>query len=353
MEIFSLDLGNKQTKLMSSKTKVVLPSSFFYESDMPLSFGIDTSEDLHTYSVPFSDDKFIWGKDIGSLHLDEYMIDTIMYGNRYEDQSFKLLANFALGLLACDFKEAQKQVLKVVVAVGLPTEDYADENKLRSLIEMLKGQHQITIDKQILTVRVEHVYVLPQPIGTLYNELLDDEAYIKDDGLLNKKVGVIDVGGGTILIDTVLNFQLSSRNRHQFNTGANSLYEVIAGQINGDVSLHQLADDLRAGMKNKQWSYRFSDNRTDDITGIVTKEITRFTKKIIANIKTTLKNLESIDMLLLTGGGANLLNQKILTEAFDKVKVVVVSETETANVTGFYKFALDQENKVKEEDNKR
>ena len=35
MEIFSLDLGNKQTKLKSSKNEYVLPSQILNVEDMP------------------------------------------------------------------------------------------------------------------------------------------------------------------------------------------------------------------------------------------------------------------------------------------------------------------------------
>ncbi|WEV41292.1 ParM/StbA family protein [Lactobacillus sp. ESL0681] len=346
MQVFSLDLGNKQTKVRSSMGEYVLPSNFLYKADMPISFGTNNSnKDTHTFSVPFSEDEYVWGKDISQLHLDEYMVDTIMYGNRYEDDSFKLLTNFSIGLLARDFVEAKKGVLEVAITIGLPTGDYADQTKLNAITEVLDGQHQITIDGQILTVRVKQIYILPQPIGTLYNELLDDKGFIENKDLLDKMIGVVDIGGGTILIDTILNFELSGRNRQQFNTGANSLYEVIDKQIDGHVSLHQLADELRKGMKDKKFSYTFSANRKDDITDIVNKEIDRFTRQLIANVKTTLKNIENIDLLLVTGGGANLVNRKLVKAAFAETEIKFVSETETANVDGFYKFGLDQESK--------
>jgi plasmid segregation protein ParM len=104
---------------------------------MPMSVGNSTmNNDLHTYSVPFSDDKYVWGRDIDRLHLDEYLADTIMYGARYDSEAFKLLANFALGLLASDFKAAKDQVLEVVVTAGLPTGDYADQGQLKALLKV-------------------------------------------------------------------------------------------------------------------------------------------------------------------------------------------------------------------------
>lgn len=341
MEIFSLDLGNKQTKLKSSKSDYILPSRYLNKADMPTAFGkYNDGVDLQEYEVPFSEDKYIWGRSVDQLHLDEYLADTIMYGNRYDSESFKLLANFALGLLASDFSEAEKQVLEIVVTAGLPTSDYADSKRLEALVKVLKGQHQVTMNSKIFTIRVNKVYILPQPIGTLYNELLDNEGFINNKDLLEEKVGIIDVGGGTILIDTILNFQLSSKNRQQFNTGINDLYETIANRIDGDVSLYKLEQSLRQGNQKKEWSYYFSKNRQEDITTIVYKESDRFTRRLIANITATLKNIDSIDTLLFTGGGANLINRKLVMETFENA--VVVKKTETANVNGFYKYGLSQ-----------
>lgn len=204
----------------------------------------------------------------------------------------------------------------------------------------------MTIDDQIVTVRVRKVYILPQPIGTLYNELLDDQGFIKNKALLDEKVGIVDVGGGTILIDTILNFELSGKNRQQFNTGVNDLYEAIASRIEGDVSLYQLEKELRHGNQQHQWSYRFSKNRQDDITELVGKESDRFTRRLVANVTSTLKNLDSIDTLFFTGGGANLINQKILKTTF--TNAAIVKDTEVANVNGFYKYGLSQQVQEKE-----
>lgn len=52
---------------------------------------------------------------------------------------------------------------------------------------------------------------------------------------------------------------------------------MIAGRINGHVSEFQLERELRAENAKKQWSYRFSKNKQDNITKLVN------TEKIIDN----------------------------------------------------------------------
>ncbi|MBA1392533.1 hypothetical protein EQ500_01245 [Lactobacillus sp. XV13L] len=77
-----------------------------------------------TPSFTFSNETFVWGETIDTLHLDTYMLDTLIGENRYTDESFNLLTNFAIGLLGKNYEEAKRN----------------------SLHDVLKGQHQVEID---------------------------------------------------------------------------------------------------------------------------------------------------------------------------------------------------------------
>lgn len=344
MKNFALDLGNKQTKLKSEKNEYVLPSRFLNQAYAPKNAGKKANKDIHSFKVPFNSETYLWGQDVNNLHLDDYIEDTIMYDNRYSSESFKLLANFALGELAKDFEESKKGILDISVTLGLPTGDYENEDNLKELEDVFSGQHQVELDGETYNVKVKKINVLPQPIGTLYSELLDKEGNVKNPDLQEEKVGIIDVGGGTILIDTVLDFELSYKNRKQFDTGINDLYENIMNNIKNETSIYQIEHLIRKGLNDDTYTYEFSKNNIQDITSIVLSERDRFTKRLITQIKSTLKNLNSIDTLIFTGGGANLINKKMINEEFSNA--ILVSNTEFANVRGFYLFGsnvLDQD----------
>lgn len=342
MENFALDLGNKQTKLKNKENEYVLPSRFLNQAYAPKNAGKRAKKDIHSFKIPSNTETYLWGKDVNNLHLDDYIEDTIMYDSRYSSESFKLLANFALGELAKDFEESKKGILDISVTIGLPTGDYENENNLKNLEEVFSGQHQIEIDGETYNVRVKKINVLPQPIGTLYSELMDKEGNIKNPNLQDEKVGIVDIGGGTILIDTILDFELSYKNRKQFDTGINDLYENIMNDIQKETSIYQIEKLIRKGINEDSYTYKFSKNSVQDITSIVLNERDRFTKRLITQIKSTLKNLNSIDTLIFTGGGANLVNRKLINEEFDNA--LVVTNTEFANVRGFYLFGLTQLN---------
>lgn len=345
MEIFSLDLGNKQSKLKSSAGEKVLPSQILDAADLPQHVSsLSKESELHQFVVPFDERKWVWGESLSSLHLDDYLQDTLMYQNRYSTANYKLLANFALGLLATDFPDSKENVKDVVVVAGLPTEDYQNKTQIESLNDVLRGQHQVEVDGQLYTIRVKKVYIVPQPVGTLYDQILDDKGFVQNESLLSEKAAVVDVGGGTLLIDTLLNFNLDSRNRKQYDTGVNDLYQAVASEMPGNVSLYRLEKALRLSTSNQKYAYAFSKNDIHDITTLVSKQIDRFTQRLVSNIQSTIKDFNSLDTLLITGGGANLVNQKILTTAFPNC--LIVADPELANVRGFYKYALSEESKV-------
>lgn len=339
MELFALDLGNKQTKLKSAKAEYVWPSQILNRADQPQQLSsFKTNDHLHDFNVPFDPNTWAWGPDLASLRLDDYLQDTLMHQDRYINDAFKLLANFALGVLAQDFPVAKKEILEVIVVAGVPTDDYQSQAQRDALGAVLKGQHQVELDGQTYTIRVTKVLIIPQPVGTFYELLLDDQANVVRDELLDEKVGIVDVGGGTVLVDTLLNFGLDLRDRRQYATGANDLYEAIASQIEGSVSLYQVEKLVRTGLPTHEFAYQFSKNHVVDVTALVAKEITNFSQRLVRNLKSTFKDIQTIDTLIMTGGAANLIDQKVITDFFETA--LFLPDSELANVRGFYKYGL-------------
>ncbi len=182
--------------------------------------------------------------------------------------------------------------------------------------------------------------IVPQPIGTFYDVLLDNEGNLVKEELLDERVGIIDIGGGTVLIDTLMNLEFDKKARKQYSTGANDLYESIASRIQDNVSLYQIEKLVRAGIDDKQFSYRFSKNNILDITDIVEQEIKSFSARLISNLRSTFKDIKSIDTLIVTGGTSNIIDQDMVKDTFEKV--VFVLDAELANVRGFYKYGLTE-----------
>lgn len=341
MEVFSLDLGNMQTKIKSNKVQKVLPSSFLDNEDLgDQSISLfDSNLRVSEYKTNFDPDfTYAWGEDLYQAHSKGEFIDTINFDNRYQTDEFRLLASFAIGELAKDFEEAKKGILEVIIVTGVPTNDF-NQTSAKEIINVLQGDHNITVDGESLNVRVKEVKVLPQPVGTVYDEVLEDEGYLENENYLNEHVAVVDIGGGTILIDTIINMNLSGGERAQKEGGAYKIYENIVhkcAQRNINISVSDLEQILRSQKEN--YVYQPNKNEMHDITEEVRKEIRKYTRELNNTINTTLKSTSKIDTLLFTGGGSNLINQKEIENKFPHA--IFVSNSETANVNGFYKYGL-------------
>lgn len=345
MELFALDIGNRQVKIKSEKTLKVLPAYFVEASKygdrmtMNLRGGKRQTSDY----VSSKDDAFtyVWGKD-----LDVDIVkptDSIGFTDRYESREFKLLVDFALAELARDYPHASESMLEVVVVTGVPTGDYMQNEILLSLSKAIKGDHAVTVDDQALNIRVKELYVIPQPMGTVIDAMVDDQGVMQDSPIEESTIGVADIGGGTLLIDLLRKMNMETAKREQLPEGAYKLYEEIKRELTKDghhISVYEIEKMVRDG--NDRGTYYWSPNgkTTLDFTKVVMRERIKYTRDTASTIKAVYKEFDRMQAVLVTGGAANLLVKSEFNSAI--TNAVFIEDSETANVRGFYKYGLLQ-----------
>jgi len=344
MELFALDLGNKQVKIKSAKKTKVLPSRFVeasqYGNRNLLRFA-KSEKDVRDFISSKDDFTYVWGTELDEDVVD-IVVDTIGFGSaRYSSREFKLLADFALAELALDFPDAQDGILEVAVVTGVPTSDYTQESALEAIKKALKGDHNVTVDEKSLNIRVKKLFVLPQPIGTVINVVTDEEGILKDTPLLNANIGVVDIGGGTVLIDALKKMNMVDDRRNQLSQGAYTLYETVKKHLTAKgytISEYEVEKVIRDG--NDQGKYLWSPDGIQkiDITDIVMEQRKIFTRNISSAIKTTYKGFGRMQKILVTGGAANLLIKKLFDDEIGIAEYM--DNSELANVLGFYKYGL-------------
>lgn len=347
MELFVLDLGNRQTKLITNQAQEVLPS-YFIDADnfgdrSLMSFAkaqVDTSDYVSSLEPSTT---YVWGTQM-DLEYTGVVTDTLAFGlKRYESLDFKLLVDFALARLARNYDNAKRGTLDVNVVTGVPTKDHTNEAILDAVTAAIKGEHTITVDGEKLNIRVHDVYILPQSLGTVINEVTSDEGEIVDSAILNTSVVVVDNGGGTLLIDILNKMNVDTKKRKQSNHGAYVLYEDIVNRIfskhGHNITEYEAERITRTGVKDK-YSITLDGIEDVDVTTEVMKARESYTKKVIAEVKAALKTTERISQILVTGGTANLLIKAEFIKAFPNTKFV--ENSELANAKGFYKFAITE-----------
>lgn len=347
MKLFALDLGNRQVKLMSEKGTKVLPSYFvdveeYGKRDVLAIAKSDNTPKTRDYvSQREPEFTYVWGE---GLHISgKHLTDTLRFNNRYDSLEFKLLADFALAEISRDFKESTKGILEVVVVTGVPTDDYEKDDTITNITKALKGVHSATIDGVSHVVRVNEVYVLMQPTGTAINEMVDDFGNVIDDTDIEEGyVGIVDVGGGTLIIDAFDEMNLDTKNRVQMKEGAYSLYTAIRNRVK-DYSMSEYEVERVVRNGNDREIYTWSPNGREkiDLTSIVMTERKRYTRKIAQSIKTAYKDIGRMKTIYLTGGTTNLLIREEIEPVLPNVRFV--EDSEVANVRGFYKYGLINE----------
>lgn len=345
MELFVLDLGNRQTKLKTNEIKVALPSYYIDAEnfgDRSLMNFAKTETDTNDYTSNRDSATYVWGSEM-DLEYTDFVTDTLAFGlERYQSIEFKLLADFALARLAKENPNAKKGTVDVNVVTGVPTKDHTNDAILEAVKEAIKGDHTVSVDGEKLNIRVHDVYILPQSLGTVINEVTDQHGKVIDSEVLSTSVAVVDAGGGTLLVDVLNKMNVDTKKRKQSSHGAYMLYEDIVNKISSEhghnLTEYEVERIVRVGNKNEAYSLSLDGIEDIDVTEEVMKARISYTRNIIKEVRAALKTTERISLIFVTGGTANLLIKSEFTKAFPNAKFV--EDSEFANVEGFYKFAL-------------
>lgn len=344
MELFVLELGNRQAKLISEKKEEVLPA-YFIEAE---NFGdrnamnfAKTSEDVNDYKSLQDGIDYVWGTAL-DVEYTEFVTDTLAFGiERYQSVEYKLLVDFALARLARDYDESKKGILDVNVVTGVPTKDHTNNEILDAVAAVFKGDHKVEVDGEKLNIRVHDVFILPQSLGTVINEVTTNEGTVLDSPVLETSIAVVDGGGGTLLIDILNKMNVDTKKRKQSNHGAYMLYEDaisrVAEKYGHALSEYEIEKIIREGTPKGKYTLSLAGRESVDLTEKIMEARKSYTRKIINEVKAALKTTERIGTIFVTGGTANLFIKEDFMKAFPNAKFV--ENSELANARGFYKFA--------------
>ncbi|HAQ1518097.1 TPA: ParM/StbA family protein [Enterococcus faecium] len=346
--LFSVDLGNKSVKEMSTHVsplslpsrilnKNIINSGRFSNIGSSLKRSLNVSE----YSLVNTTESYYFGKDIHELGKDDYVIESLGFGiSRYKQETYQNILSFSLANLA-RLEDQSDDVLTVNLVLGLPSSDYT-ETIVKYVMQQATRQHSVEVDGKAYNINVDTVWVLPQPIGTLYNLLLADDGSVQDETLISQKIGFVDIGGGTKLFDVVQNFEIDENNREQKDTGIFTLYNRIVNMLDLPISPNafQLEKIIREGKEKGVYLFKPSGNESFNISEVVEREIKTYTNMVVAEVLATFKNFTTLDKVVFTGGGASIIDKQLVK---DKIPhTLFVEDSEFSNVKGFYKFGLTQ-----------
>ena len=221
------------------------------------------------------------------------------------------------------------------VVTGLPLEWYKeDKGKLEA---KLGGAIKFSVGGEPVNLVLESK-VLPQHLGSVFYQILDDEGQQSAgaEALFDQSVGVVDIGTYTTgLFATVEGLQYVDRWSGSMHNGTYLIEKVVREQgIDLPVGIHTLGKTLAEGKPLREWGKPIAG-----LDEAVRLGIESLAHEVLAYMLDVWGDGRQFDTIFVTGGGAHLIGQEI-REGYPQA--VVVNRAMEANVIGFYRFGRRQ-----------
>jgi hypothetical protein len=217
----------------------------------------------------------------------------------------------------------------VTLVTGLPVAFYGDKTKLQNI---LVGEHQAQRQGRARqTFNVTACRVVPQPFGALLSECVNNAgSIVQKPG----DVGVIDVGGKTTNLLSVRGFEEIARQTSSVNVGAWDVARAVRTHLADRCPDLDLRDDaLMAAVQTGAVKYYGEQVNLD---GAVSGQLDEMAAQVVAEATQLWNGGAGLDYILVTGGGALLLGDR-LARHFPHLRVV--GEPVWANALGYWRFA--------------
>ncbi len=174
-----------------------------------------------------------------------------------------------------------------------------------ALTALLQQRHAITVvhpngERQDKTVYIEKVRVVPQPFGSLFNMMLDNNGKAQNQRFLSEKIGVIDIGFRTTDFTIADKTRYSERGSLSTDSGMSVAYNAIANLLHEksgtQVELYRLYEAVTRGViKIKGQKY--------DLTVLAQQAYSQLATRIATEANRLWADDWDIDAIVITGGG--------------------------------------------------
>jgi plasmid segregation protein ParM len=243
----------------------------------------------------------------------------------------QILMLSALGILAGN--ETQTNLV-----VGLPVKQYSDL-KDRYIVQA-SGTHVFSYltmtgevkSKKVITVK--NLKVLPQPFGTVFDIILDENGKVKDPKAATGKIGVVDIGYNTLDLLRADSLQYINKRSTSFSDyGMFAVYRELSSLIQGryhvEIPPEKLEQIVRRGTVNIA-------GRTQPINDLKQQAFETVANVIASRIQSYWPDNWELDKIVITGGGAVHLGS-FICPSFAQSEIS--NDPLYSNVNGYYKCA--------------
>jgi plasmid segregation protein ParM len=333
MEVLGIDIGFGFTKATNGQETIIFKSIFGDASE--IQFWADFGDSSPTDHIHVTID----GKSYFVGDLAEQQSSVLNFTLDQERLISDYVRIFALTVAGLFDKNNSTINVPINVVSGLPI-GYFKHNHER-FNEILTGHHRVTYhshngNKNTREIYINKVRMLPQPLGSILNELMDTDGRIVNEELATKKVGVVDIGFRTTDFTILDHLRYIDRGSRTIDTGISKGFSVISSKLREkcgvSVELYRLYKAAEEGTI-KMRGHGFSFEKIRD----------QVYSQLAANIANELDRLWAddwdIDTIILTGGGCRELGKYLQPLIAGNIKPIdSYNDPRLNNVQGYAKY---------------
>jgi plasmid segregation protein ParM len=329
MEIIGIDVGFGFTKAYNGKDSIIFKSLIGDATDIQFRSQMNNEPSTSNLHITLNDKSYFLGSYAEQQsNIRDYTLDQ----DKLIEDFVKILAVAAAGI--CTDTSSPINVVS-----GLPVGYLKRDSK--KLKEMIRGTHEITFHNHngadvTKKITIDKIHVIPQPIGSIFNLVFDEQGRIKDKALATQKLGVVDIGFKTTDFSIFDHLQYIERGSSTMDTGISKCFSVIASKLrqesNINIELYRMHKYIESGMikiRGKEYN----------ISNLKKRVYTHSAAAIASDLNRLWENDWDIDSIILSGGGSIELAE-FLSPAIDG-NVIPISKGIDArlnNVQGYCKF---------------
>ena len=330
MDFVGVDIGFGFTKATDGKEFVLFKSVLGEATDIRFRLPIVKSEAGPCMHVEMDGRAYFVG-DFAEQHSDtrEFTLD-----------QERLLTEFSKVLTMTAISNLSDSYANVNVVTGLPVGFYKEYNQ--RLMKMLKGIHEITFHNgdgtsESKRVNINNLKILPQPLGSFLNLLMNEYGKFTNRELAKQKIGIIDIGFRTTDCCIFQGLEFVQRGSSTSDTGISESFSVIAKKLreesNVDIELYRLYKAIETGLikiRGKEYNIaKLRDKVFEHSASIIANDIARLWA-----------DDWDIDLIIISGGGAMELTKYLQPLIAGNVMPVETNiDARLNNVQGYLKYA--------------
>lgn len=301
--------------------------------DLHFSFPsvIGTAEEIHFAAdlirgreelpVQCSDWRFFYGEQ---AVLQSRVQSTIFDRSRVHDDIYKMLFIAALVETAKHIPDVEH--FKVVT--GLPVDFFSDRAEV---VDAFEGLYRVTTNSA-LDLAVESVIVVPQPFGSLFRELLNDNGKIINNSVEQGRVGVIDIGTYTTDFVVADALRYVQRLSGSISIGWSQVVSQVGQALRDSYMLDLMPHEVDRVVQTGEARVR---GEPIPLEPLIAPAVNDIKTAIIARARDLWGSGANLDQVLVTGGGGPRLYEPI-HQVYPHAHLL--HKAFWANAEGFYRF---------------